>query len=251
MTAGIPPRLDGQRAIVTGAARGIGEAIATRLVAEGARVAILDRDGDAAQRTAARLGPRAAAFIVDLADPLDISTAMAAAIGWLGGLDVLVNNAGIFLRAPLADLTPESWDHVQAVNARAMLLTLQAALDALSRSGRGRVVNIASMAARRGTPGEAAYAASKAAVVALTRVAAQELGPRGITVNVVCPGYVLTDLGAASRSQQDIARWTALSPLGRLATPQDVAGTVSFLVSADGAYLTAQAIDVNGGMTMS
>jgi 3-oxoacyl-[acyl-carrier protein] reductase len=106
------------------------------------------------------------------------------------------------------------------------------------------------MAARRGTPGEAHYAASKAAVLALTRVAALELGPCGITVNAVCPGYVLTELGAGTRTDRDVAEWSAASPLGRLATVEDVAGVVSFLASDDGAYLTGQALDVSGGMIM-
>ena len=135
------------------------------------------------------------------------------------------------------------------VNARAVLLTIQAALPPLRSSGPGAsIVNIASMAAKRGAPGEAAYAASKAAVLGLTRVAAAELGPDGITVNAVCPGYVLTDMGAEHRRAEDVAAWSALSPLGRLATVADVAALVSFLASADGAYLTGQALDLSGGM---
>jgi 3-oxoacyl-[acyl-carrier protein] reductase len=110
---------------------------------------------------------------------------------------------------------------------------------------------MASMAAKRGTAGEAAYAASKAAVVALTRVAALELGPSGITVNAVCPGYVLTDLGADTRTEDDEVRWAAMSPLGRLADPDDIAGVVEFLASDDAAYLTGQAVNVTGGMCMS
>jgi 3-oxoacyl-[acyl-carrier protein] reductase len=214
-------------------------------------VAILDVDGGNARATAAELGPTVAAFPVDLADAAAVAPTVAEALSWSGGrLDVLVNNAGVFANAPLLAITVAAWDRMLAVNSRAPLLTLQASAGALERSGRGRVVNVASMAARRGTPGEAHYAASKAALVALTRVAAQELGPCGVTVNAVCPGYVLTDMGAAARSEADVARWAAQSPLGRLATVGDVAGVVAFLASDDGAYLTGQALDVSGGMVM-
>ena len=115
-------------------------------------------------------------------------------------------------------------------------------------AGGGRVVNMASMAAKRGTPGEAAYAASKAAVVALTRIAAMELGPHGVTVNSICPGYVLTDMGCDARSPDQVAAWASMSPLGRLGDPADVAGTVAFLAGEDGSYLTGQALNVTGGM---
>ena len=198
----------------------------------------------------APLGPAVAAVIpVDLGDAPAVRPAVEQAAGTLGGLDVVVNNAGIFLTAPLGELRVEDWDRVLDVNARAVLLMTQAALPALRSSGPGTsIVNIASMAAKRGAPGEAAYAASKAAVLGLTRVAAAELGPDGITVNAVCPGYVLTDMGADQRRAEDVAAWTALSPLGRLATVDDVAALVSFLASADGAYLTGQALDLSGGM---
>jgi NAD(P)-dependent dehydrogenase (short-subunit alcohol dehydrogenase family) len=121
----------------------------------------------------------------------------------------------------------------------------------ITAGGGGRVVNMASMAAKHGTAGEAAYASSKAAVVALTRIAALEFGSADITVNAICPGYVLTDLGADTRTEADVARWSAMSPLGRLADPDDVAGVVEFLASDDGGYLTGQALNVTGGMCMT
>jgi 3-oxoacyl-[acyl-carrier protein] reductase len=234
--------------IVTGGGRGIGLGIVRRFVAEGARVAVLDIDEPGATRSLAPLGEVVTVVPVDLAEAAAVAPAIETAIRVMGGLDVLVNNAGVFLTAALDELTLADWDRVMAVNARAVLLATQAALPALRRSAAGRVVNIASMAARRGAVGEAAYAASKAAVIGLTRVAAVELGPQGITVNAICPGYVLTDMGAATRRPEDVARWTAQSPLGRLARVEDVAGLVSFLASADGAYLTGQALDCSGGM---
>ncbi len=249
----VTSRLAGRRALVTGAARGIGRAIAARLLAEGAAVTIVDADGDAARTTAAELAAmgQVAAVHADLGDPAAIPAAIAACRRSLGGIDVVVNNAGTFSRAPIGEISPDDFDRVFAVNTRAPLLIVQAALDDLRASPAGRVVNIASMAARKGTPGESVYAASKAALVALTRIAAQELGPDGITVNAVCPGYVLTDLGADTRSAADVANWQALSPLGRLASTSDVAAAVAFLASDDASYLTGVALDVTGGMTMA
>ena len=140
------------------------------------------------------------------------------------------------------------WDHLHQVNVRAMVVTMQAITPSMRVVGGGRVVNMASMAAKRGTPGEAAYAASKAGVVALSRIAAMELGSYGITVNSICPGYVLTEMSAGTRSADEVAAWTALSPLGRLGTPADLAAVVAFLASDDGSYITGQALNVTGGM---
>jgi 3-oxoacyl-[acyl-carrier protein] reductase len=138
-----------------------------------------------------------------------------------------------------------------AVNARSMLCTMQAAARSMIAAGRGgAIVNLASMAAERGGENEGAYAASKAAVLALTRAAALEWGRHGIRVNAVCPGYVPTAMGAATRTEADVAAWCSRSPLGRLGTPEDVAGAVAFLASADAAYLTGQVIDVSGGMML-
>lgn len=239
--------MSGRAVLVTGAAQGIGLAIAQRFAAGGDRVALLDRDG-AVGEVARWLG--GAGWQVDLADVAATRRAVAAVTADLGGLDVVVNNAGIWRRATVEEQDPDEWDAVFAVNARAVMVVTQAALPGLRTSASPRVVSIASMGGKEGTPGESAYCASKAAVIAYTRVAARELGPRGITVNCVCPGYVLTEMGAATRDPADVARWTAGSPLGRLASPSDVAGTVHFLAGPDGAYLTGQAVNVTGGMVM-
>jgi NAD(P)-dependent dehydrogenase (short-subunit alcohol dehydrogenase family) len=234
---------------VTGAARGIGAGIAAHFVASGSRVALLDLDGPGVEDRARGLGEAALPYAVDLRDPDAVAKTVAEAVRALGGLDVVVNNAGVFAHTPLLDIPISEWDDMFAVNVRAMLLVIQAAVPAMIRGG-GRIVNMASMAAKLGTPGEAHYAASKAAVVALTRIAAKELAVHGITVNCVCPGYVLTEMGAATRTADDIATWSALSPLGRLATVQDVVGVVSWLASDDASYCTGQAINVTGGMVM-
>jgi NAD(P)-dependent dehydrogenase (short-subunit alcohol dehydrogenase family) len=248
-TASSTGDLAGARVVVSGAARGIGAAVAERFAAHGSRVAILDRLADPGRATAARLG---ASFVeVDLAEPGAAGTAVEAAIAELDGVDVLVNVAGILLLKPLLETTPADWDAVMAVNARAMLGTMQAASRAMIAAGTaGRIVNLASMAAETGGANEGAYAASKAAVLALTRAAALEWGCHGIRVNAVCPGYVPTEMGAATRTEADITAWCARSPLGRLGTPEDVAGAVVFLASADAAYLTGQVLDVSGGMML-
>jgi 3-oxoacyl-[acyl-carrier protein] reductase len=241
--------LAGARVVVSGAARGIGAAIAERFAAAGSRVAILDRLADAGRATAARLD---ASFVeVDLSEPSSAGAAVEAAIDTLEGVDVLVNVAGILLLKPLLETTPADWDAVMAVNARSMLCTMQVAARSMIDAGSGgRIVNLASMAAVTGGANEGAYAASKAAVLALTRAAALEWGCHGIRVNAVCPGYVPTEMGAGTRTEADVATWCARSPLGRLGTPEDVAGAVVFLASPDAAYLTGQVLDVSGGMML-
>ena len=231
--------------IVTGAARGLGAAIARRLHAEGARVAMLDVSPAVAD-VADDLG--AIHATVDLTDEIETRLVFADIIAELGGVWLLVNNAGRFLNAPLLDTTLAEWDAIQAVNVRACLITTQLVAPHMIAAGGGRIVNQASMAAKSGTPGESAYAASKAALVALSRIAAMEFGAHGITVNAVCPGYVLTDMGADERRPEQIAAWASKSPLGRLATTEDVAATVAHLGSDDAAYITGQALNVTGGM---
>ncbi|HET6954642.1 MAG TPA: SDR family oxidoreductase, partial [Acidimicrobiales bacterium] len=157
---------------------------------------------------------------------------------------------GIFRQTPLLDIAVDEWDAMFAVNVRSMLLATQAAAPWLAAAPAGRIVNMASMGGKVGEPGQAHYAASKAAVVALTRVAAMELGADGVTVNCICPGYVATDMGASGRTAAQVAAWSARSPLGRLGTPGDVARMVVFLASDDAAYCTGQALNVSGGMVM-
>ncbi|MFT4122922.1 MAG: SDR family oxidoreductase [Microbacteriaceae bacterium] len=237
------------RLLLVGGAGGIGASIARRLAAGGATVAIADRDEPAGQTIAREIG---GVFIrTDLADPPSAQHSLGAAIDALGGIDALVNSAGVFRHSPLLEIEPAEWDRVMAVNARGCLIAMQVAARAMIASGNGgRIVTIASMAAKHRGDLEAHYAASKAAVLALTRAGALEWGVHGITVNAVCPGFVLTEMGADSRTEADVAAWTALSPLGRLGTPEDVAGMVDYLLGPDGGYCTGQAFNITGGMVM-
>jgi NAD(P)-dependent dehydrogenase (short-subunit alcohol dehydrogenase family) len=241
-------RLAGRRAVITGGARGIGLGIAERFVAEGATVALVDLRAEEVKAAAAAL--HGAAVAADLADAAPARAAVREAADAIGGLDILVNNAGILHMAPLLEIDVADWDRTFDINVRSMLVTIQAAVPIMQQHSGGKIVNMASMGGKLGAPGQAHYCASKAAVIELTRVAAMELGPLGITVNCICPGYVLTDMGAATRTPEMVATWTAKSPLGRLGTPGDVAAMALFLASGDGDYCTGQAMNVTGGMVM-
>jgi 3-oxoacyl-[acyl-carrier protein] reductase len=247
-------RLSAKRVVVTGAARGIGAAIAELFAGEGARLALLDLVDEQCQQTAQRMG--ATAFAVDLAQPESACKVMEAAIDALDGIDILVNNAGILRMAPLLDITVADWDLTFDVNVRAMLLTTQIAAramiaaDAGGAQHGGSIINMASMGGKLGSPNQAHYAASKAAVISLTRVSAMELGEHNIRVNCICPGYVLTEMGAATRTPEMVAKWSAQSPLGRCAEAAEVADVALFLASDQARYCTGQAINVSGGMVM-
>lgn len=241
-----PFRLDGKRAVVTGAARGIGAAIAARFIGAGASVALLDVD-PAVKERGDDLGGWAST--VDLADPEAATAVTERAIAALGGVDVLVNNAGILRITGLLEITVAEWDEVFAVNTRSMLVTTQVAAAAMIAAGNGgRIINMASMGGKRAAANQAHYAASKAAVIALTQATAAALGEHGITANSICPGYVLTDMGATTRTPEMVAAWIAQSPLGRCAEPDDVAAMAVFLASDEAAYCTGQALNVAGGM---
>ena len=256
-TEGWQGRLQGRRAVITGAARGIGAEIARTFANEGARLVLLDLAADEVHQIAKEL--EGDALEVDLTDATATAAATDEAIDLLGGIDILVNNAGVLKMAPILDMTIENWDLTFAVNIRAMFVTTQVAGRAMRdqvESGKvsgisnGRIINMASMGGKLGSPNQAHYAASKAAVISFTRVSAMELGGYGINVNCICPGYVLTEMGAATRTPEMVAAWSAKSPLGRLAETSDVAKMALFLASDDASYCTGQAMNVSGGMVM-
>ena len=242
-------RFSGTKVLVTGGARGIGAGVARRFAAEGATVGIIDLLVEPGTAVAAEIGGTFTA--VDLTDADAARAAVESSIASIGGVEVLVCSAGILHLGQLLETSIATWDAVHAINTRGTFIAMQVAAAAMIAAGSGgSIVNVASMAAKKGGGGEGAYAASKSAVVGLTRAAAHEWGKHGITVNAVCPGYVLTEMGAATRTEADVALWSSYSPLGRLGSAEDVAGVVTFLASPDGAYLTGQAVNITGGMAM-
>lgn len=240
-------RLAGRRAIVTGAASGIGRASAELFAEEGAYVLAVDRPGT--DLTFAL--PLVATLAVDVTGEGAPDEIVAAAVAHLGGLDILFNNAGIGASALAAQMTDEAWDQVQAVNLRAVFRLTRAAIPHLIQSGAGRVINTASVMAEGTDFGLSAYCASKAGVVGLTRTLALELGRYGVTANALMPGAIKTGMTKASFSQPEVAEvWARKSVLRRLGEPLDVAKVALFLASEDAGFVTGQAIAIDGGLTL-
>jgi len=242
--------LTGRIALVTGASRGIGAAIARALDAAGARVLLAARDVEALAAVAAELGHDPAILPVDLAEAGAAADLARRALETSGGrLDVLVNNAAYARRVHLADTDADLIDQVLAVNVRAPLLLVRDLEEALAASGHGSIVNITSVSGLVGTPRRAIYGASKAALDSITRTLALDLGPRGIRVNAVAPGVVDTDLWAKNKLVPEaVASTTAITPLRRWATPHDIADVVAWLASDASRFVTAETIAADGGM---
>ena len=246
-------KLQGQVAIVTGAARGIGFAIARRLVQEGATVVVADINAEGTARAADRLreeGGAALAIPVDITVEADRRRLVDETLAAWGRIDVLVNNAGILPRVSVLDVTPEIWERTMQVNVDAAFFLSQAVLPVMREQGGGRIVNMASMSARTG--GQASpphYATSKTALVGMTRALARVVGAWGITVNAVAPGMIDTEMIADLPPNQR-QWWLEQIPLGRLGSVEDVAGVVAFLAGPDAAYITGATLDVNGGYFM-
>jgi 3-oxoacyl-[acyl-carrier protein] reductase len=242
--------LDGKTALVTGAASGIGAAIARTFAQEGARVALLDRaDGTATRTAIEKAGGDAFALDLDVTDETAMTEKIAAAVARLGGLDLAVASAGIADEAPLTETSLAAWNRVIAVNLTGVFLTGREAIRAMRAHGRGgRVINIASDHAFFGWEGRSAYCASKAGVLGLTRVWAKEFGP-DILVNAICPGPVETPLLLEDITPEVMARETAI-PLGRIGRPEEIAAVALALAGKAGAFTTGQAWGVNGGSAM-
>jgi 3-oxoacyl-[acyl-carrier protein] reductase len=239
--------LDGKGAVVTGGSRGIGRAIVARLVADGARVVFSYRqDERGAEQVVAETTGRAVAVQVDLGVPEDLERLFEEIEKRLDGLDILVNNAAMNLPRPIAETPDEEYDRVMAVNAKAVFRTIQYAARHM-REG-GRIVNLSTANTSFAVPGVSVYAGSKAAVEQFTRVAAKELGGRGITVNTVSPGATDTDLLRGTNTQEGLDFSVSLTPLGRLGQPADIADVVAFLVGPDGRWVTGQNLVASGGL---
>lgn len=244
---------DGQVAMVTGAARGIGAAIARALSAGGARVALCDIDFTASAETAKELGPPAIAVKLDVSSSSEVASAIDTIRRQLGPVELLVNNAGIDRVGPFIESDEDDWDRVIAVNLRGPIICCKAVLPEMIAAGRGRIVNIASDAGKVGSTGEAVYSATKGGIIAFTKTLARETARSGITVNCVCPGPTDTDLlgqvaAANPRLHESLAR---AIPMRRLGQPADIAAMVAFLLGDGASFITGQAISVSGGLTMS
>ena len=241
--------LPGPVAIVTGASRGIGRAIALRLSATGARVVAGARKDHAAPvvEEIEASGGTAAGVTLDVTEPASVTGMVQTALDRFGRIDVLVNNAGIVRDQLLLRMKAEEWDAVIATNLTAAFACCRAVLRPMVRQRSGRIVNIGSVVGQAGNPGQANYAASKAGLIGFTRSLALEVASRGITANVVAPGMIATDMTAALDPGAREALCGRI-PLRRLGTPDDVAAAVCFLASDEASYITGQVVSVNGGM---
>src|SRR5215471_8871005 len=245
-------RFEGRVALITGASRGIGEAIARRLASEGARVLAAARSAEGLARVVAAIaesGGKASALVLDLADPASIDAAVKAALAEHGQIDVLVNNAGVTEDNLILRMSREAWDRVLATNLTGTFLLTQAVVKSMVRKKYGRIVNVSSVVGLMGNAGQANYAASKAGLIGLTKSVARELASRNITCNAVAPGFIVT---AMTEEMTDAAKQglSAQIPLERLGAPEDVAAAVAYLASDEASYVTGTVVNVSGGLYM-
>jgi len=242
-------RLDGKAALVTGASGGLGAAIARTLHAQGARVALSGTRQDALDALAAELGEGAHVCLADLRDPAAADALLAAAEAACGPIDILVNNAGLTRDTLALRMKDADWQTVLDVDLTAPFRLARAALRGMVRRRGGRIIGIGSIVGHTGNPGQANYAAAKAGLAGMTKALAQEVGSRGITVNLVAPGFIETPMTDALSAEQR-AKLTGAIPLGRMGRPADVAAAVLYLASEEAAWVTGATLHVNGGMAM-
>jgi len=246
-------RFENQNAIVTGAGRGIGHAIAIRLASEGARVACVSRSEENAKRTADEINQTRAgaakAYAVDVADHAAVQKVAGQIFEDLGKVDMLVNNAGVTRDGLAMRMSVEHWDAVINTNLRGAFNFTQGVIRAMIKQRSGRIINITSVIGLIGNAGQTNYAASKAGLIGLTKSLARELASRGITVNAIAPGFIATDMTAGLSDEIKNVIQSKI-PLGKTGTPEDIANAVAFLASVEAAYITGQVLCVDGGMVM-
>lgn len=242
-------RLDGRTALITGASGGIGGAIARAFHAQGAVVGLSGTRREALAALAAELGDRAHVLPADLADPAAAEALIAAAEGAMGRLDILVNNAGLTRDTLALRMKDEDWETVLAVDLSAPFRLCRAALKGMVKRRAGRIISIGSIVGATGNPGQANYAAAKAGLVGMSKALAQEVAARGITVNVIAPGFIATAMTDALSEDQRAALASRI-PLGRLGRPEDVAAAAVYLASDEAGWITGAVLHVNGGMAM-
>jgi 3-oxoacyl-[acyl-carrier protein] reductase len=245
-------RFDGRVALVTGASRGIGEAIARRLASEGATVLAAARSTPSLDRVVAEIssaGGAARAITLDVSEPASIDAAVKGAFEQHGQIDVLVNNAGIAEDNLILRMSREAWDRVLSTNLTGAFLMTQAVVKGMVRRRYGRIVNVASVVGLMGNAGQANYASAKAGLVGLTKSVARELGSRNVTCNAVAPGFIATTMTDGITAEARETLWGQI-PLQRLGSPEDVAAAVAFLASDEASYVTGTVLNVSGGLYM-
>ncbi|GFO56151.1 beta-ketoacyl-ACP reductase [Geomonas sp. Red276] len=244
--------LNGQVALVTGASRGIGRAIALKLAAEGAAVVVTATSREGAQKTAdeiAAAGGKSLAVKVDVSQVAEVDNLFKEALAAFGKIDILVNNAGITKDGLLLRMKEADWDQVLDVNLKGAFNCIKEASKVMTKARYGRIVNVSSVVGEMGNPGQANYCASKAGMIGLTKSVAKELARRNVTVNAVTPGFIETDMTAELGDKAREALQEQI-PMGRLGSGDDIAAAVVFLVSEGAAYITGHVLSVNGGMYM-
>ena len=240
--------LEGRLALVTGASRGIGRVTSKRLAEAGATVLAAAR-GDHAQDTVSESGGRGEVVSLDVSDPENVEQVLKEVIAQHGGIEILINNAGITRDQLMLRMKHDDWEAVVSTNLTGAFTCARVALRSMIKNRFGRIINISSVVGQMGNAGQANYAASKAGLIGFTKSLAREVAPRGVTANVIAPGLIETDM-THSMTEDMRGEWESRVPLGRLGLPDDVAAAVCFLASDEASYITGQVLGVNGGIYM-
>jgi 3-oxoacyl-[acyl-carrier protein] reductase len=246
-------RLQNKVAVITGGAQGLGKAIALGMGREGAKVVVADLQADKAKSVAGELASRGAEALgveVNVASEISVKKLAEEALSGFGRVDILVNDAGVYLKSPVVSKSEEDWDKTMDINLGGNFLCARAFVPTMRAQKSGRIISIASSIAHTGAREFADYAASKAAIIGFVKALARELGPDGITVNAICPGSANTDMPRRHRTEDEVMARLRATPLGHVLQPEDIAGPILFLASDAAAYITGQTYNINCGTVM-